>query len=125
MSLNKVDILKLFKTNLIKFLDALIEQMPSEGDLIFLRIMFDSQIPMEEAISIFCERIMPYQEMVKTKDDRFFLEGTDLFSGLQKEKVSYFKDLWLSPQFTSEDKDEIWKWFRLFLNIAIKWQSVQ
>lgn len=123
-SMTTIDVLKLFKDNVIKFLMALIEILPREGDLIMLRVMFETQIPVETAMQIFSSRIMPYADMVRTKDERFFLEGTDLFDGLQREKVSYFKDLWLSDALSADDKEQLWKWFRLFLNLAEKYEKL-
>jgi len=124
-NLTTIDVLRLFKDNVIKFLMALIEILPREGDLIMLRVMFETQIPVEAAMQIFSSRILPYADMVRNKDERFFLEGTDLFDGLQREKVSYFKDLWLSTALTADDKEQLWKWFRLFLNLAEKYEKLK
>ena len=120
--LSTIDILKHFKTNVIKFCDALIELLPKEGDMIILRVMFESQIPIETALVVFSERILPHAEMLKNKDDRFFLECSDVFTGLRKDKVSYFKDLWLSGTLTLEDKTQMWKWFNLFLHLAKQYE---
>jgi hypothetical protein len=123
-TLTTIDVLKHFKTNIIKFFDALIELLPKEGDIIILRVMFDSQIPIENAMDIFSVRIMPYADMLRNKDERFFLEGTDLFSGVRRDKVSYFKDLWSSGTLTPEDKTQMWRWFSLFLHLAIQYKQL-
>jgi hypothetical protein len=122
--LSKIEILKIFKEKIIQFFDALIELLPKEGDLIMLRVMFDSQIPIENAIKMFGSRIIPHAEMVRNKDERFFIETTDLFSGLRRDKVSYFKDLWQSGTLTAESKESLWLWFRLFLNLALQYEKV-
>lgn len=116
--LSKLEVLKLFRENLIKFLDALIEKLPQEKDLYILRVFFAEQIPVEFAIKLFAKRILPYEKMVVESDERFFIECEDLFEGIKSDKVHYFKDLWLSSTFTSEDKVELWKWFKLFLKLA-------
>ena len=123
-TITTIDVLKHFKTNIIKFFDALIELLPKEGDIIILRVMFDSQIPIENAMDIFSVRIMPYADMLRNKDERFFLEGTDLFSGVRRDKVSYFKDLWSSGTLTPEDKTQMWRWFSLFLHLAIQYKQL-
>ena len=122
--MQKVEILKIFKTNLIKFFDALLEQIPNEPDLIILRMGCD-QVAIDTVLDMFAQRIIPYKDMVLYRDERFFMECTDIFSGMQKDKVSYFKNLWSSPQFNSEDKDEIWRWFKLFLQLALKWEAMK
>lgn len=118
MTLSKFEILKLFKDNLVQFLDALIEKLPQEKDLIILRILFAEQIPIEQALQIFSSRILPYEKMVIESDQRFFIECEDLFEGIHSSKVNYFKELWTSPTFTDDDRTELWKWFKLFLKIA-------
>lgn len=123
-NMNLIDLLTFFKDNLLKFLDALIDLLPKEGDLIILRVMFDSQIPVEKTMSIFASRIIPYSQMVKTKDERFFIECSDLFTGIRRDKVSYFKDLWMSNALTLHDKEQLWKWFRLFLSLALKYEDL-
>ena len=90
-----------------------------------LRIMFDSQIPIESAMKIFASRIIPYSDMVKNRDERFFIDCSDLFSGIRRDKVSYFKDLWLSGTLTPADKDSLWKWFRLFLWYALQFEKFE
>ena len=121
---NQVRLLQRFKTNLINFFDALIEQLPKEKDLVFIRIMLDT-VPMTEAIEVFSSRILTFREMVLKRDERFFIECNDLFEGLQKDKVNYFKTLWLSPQLTPDDKKVIWDWFRVFLAVALGWESMR
>jgi len=113
-----------FKDKIIEFFDALLELLPKEQDLYMLRIMFESQIPIENAMKIFASRIIPYGGMVKAKDERFFIECTDLFSGIRKDRVSYFKDLWTSGSLTDQDKESLWKWFRVFLHYALQYSNM-
>jgi hypothetical protein len=121
---SKIALLSLFKDKLIEFIDALIELLPNEGDLILLKIMFQTQIPLEQAMQIFSSRIMPYADMVEAKDERFFLETTDLFAGIRRDKVSYFKDIWQSKEMTNEDRDALWQWFNFFLKLAKRYTAL-
>ena len=121
----KIELLAVFKENLIKFLDAIIEQFPKEGDFILLRIILSEQVPINDAMKIFTQRILPHVEMIKNRDERFFLESTDLFEGLTKEKVAYFKNIWTSNSLTAEDREQLWKWFRLFANLALKYNEFE
>jgi len=120
---NKLELLFLFKKRLIEFLDALIEKLPSEKDLITMRILFGEQIPIEQAMQIFSKRILPYETMVVNEDENFFMGDHDLFDGLRSDKVGYFKNLWTSNSFTQDDKIELWKWFKVFLKLAKKYQN--
>ncbi len=121
---NLIDLLTAFKKNIILFFEALIELLPNEGDFYHLRVLFEYQIPIESAMKIFSNRILPHAEMVRAKDERFFIETTDLFAGLRRDKVSYFKDLWQSGNLTPADKEALWDWFGVFLKYANKYQEL-
>ena len=123
--LSRLDILKLFKTNLIKFLDALIEQFPSEGDLAVLRVFLSEQIPIEDVLIVFSNRLLPYKQMIINKDEKFFVEGDDVFKGVSSDTVSYCKNIWLSEKITVEDKEQIWKWFKLVVNLSEKYINLK
>jgi large subunit ribosomal protein L40e len=120
---SKTDLLIMFKQKLLMFLDAIIEQFPKEGDFVYLRLVLDQQVPIETVMDIFSSRILPYIDMIKIKDERFFLESVDLFEGISGDKVHYFRNIWLSPALTNEDKDQLWKWFTLFGNFAVKYKK--
>ncbi len=122
---NKVEVLNFFKQNLLKFLDALSALLPNEQDIIMLRVMFETHIPIESAMQTFSIRILPYREMVEKRDDRFFLECTDVFAGIRKDKVSYFKDLWQSPTLSAENRKTLWDWFTVFLKLAIRYSAME
>jgi hypothetical protein len=123
--LSKIEILKIFRQKLIDFLDALREKLPKENDIVVLRVYFAEQIPIELAMQIFSKRILPFEDMVNNHDERFFLEENDLFEGLKRDKVHYFKTLWTSPNFTSSDKEVLWKWFKAFLKLAKLYSELQ
>jgi len=116
--LTKIELLKIFRNKLIDFLDALREKLPKEKDIVVLRVYLAEQIPIETVLQIFAKRILPYEDMVNTQDERFFIEQNDLFEGLKRDKVHYFRELWTSPTFTKEDKDSLWGWFKVFLKLA-------
>jgi hypothetical protein len=97
----------------------------NEPDFHFLTVFFSVQFPVEDAMQIFCVRILPYAEMIETENDRFFLECTDLFEGVQKDKVHYFKDLWTSNRMSADDRKTMWKWFKFFLKLAQKYKELE
>ena len=121
-TLGQFDLLRIFKDNLVKFLDALVSQLPTETDLVIIRIMLGDTLPIEQVMEIFSKRILPYGDFIQRKDAKFFLECTDLFEGLKADKVHYFKNLWLSNNFNDDDRDQLWKWFALFWKLATMYQ---
>ncbi len=120
----QIKILGDFKNNIISFLDELIEQFPKEGDLVILRIFLADQIPIVDVMGTFMKRALPIKEMVKTRDEKFFIENDVLFDNVSTSKVSYFKELWVSSKLDAEDRDAIWRWFDLFITFAERYNKL-
>lgn len=122
----KIKLLSLYKEQLIEFLDELIEQFPSEGDLVILRVFFGNQIDTATVIEIFLERINAdsnqLRKMIKERNETFFLEH-DAFYGTDQSKVSHFRNLWLSNDLDEETKITIWNWIDIFVSIADKYSK--
>jgi len=121
----KVKILQNLKEKIIEFLDQLYQLLPTERDLISLRLMFMDQIPMEDAMEIMINRVYPHAAMIESRNEKFFLECTDIFEGIGEHKVSYFKQLWQSPQLDEQDKEDLWVWFNYFLKMVRKYQAAE
>lgn len=120
-----VKILTEFRTNLVAFLDELIEQFPTEGDLVILRIFICDQVPMLDIMEMFSSRVLPLKDMVKQRNAKFFLENNVLFDNVNTSKVSYFKELWASDKLDEEDRATIWRWFDLFISLADRYQKMK
>jgi hypothetical protein len=118
--MSEIEILSKFKRSSIDFLDELISVFPSEPDLIILRVVLKDQIPIADFMNHFIYKVLPLDDLVQSKDDRFFTENDVLFGGLDGEKQNMFKRLWLSQDLDQEDRDVIWKWFETFNYIAKK-----
>jgi len=121
--MTKSEILRHFKDNLIIFVDALVEKFPQEYDLHLLRLVIEDA-PIEPIIIDFGQIIIPYAEMVIAKNDAFFLEKcSTLLKGIVPDTVQldHFKRIWLSSDFSADDRTQLWRWFRLFLTLAQKY----
>jgi hypothetical protein len=120
---SRIQILTEFKSSLVNFLDELIEQFPEEGDLIVLRIFLNDQVPIEDVMNTFVNRLLPLKEIVKKRDESFFLNNNILFEKLNKDKVNHFKTLWTSSKLDNDDRDVIWSWYDLFVSIAERYSK--
>jgi hypothetical protein len=121
-----------FKDQMTQFFDELIEQLPNEGDLIMARLVISSNpIPTELIINTFVVQLNAndneLREMVKCRDDTFFLEH-DILSNYDFEnkkevntKATHFKNIWLSDKVDDTMKDTIWAWFDAFIFLADKY----
>jgi hypothetical protein len=122
--MDRIQILTDFKTNLVNFIDELIEQFPEEQDLVVIRIFLNDQIPIADVMNTFISKILPLSDMIKKRDENFFINNNVLFEKLDKNKVNNFKKLWRSSKLDAEDRKIIWKWYDLFLSLAEKYQKI-
>ena len=96
--MSELEILKQFKNTLISFLDELIGQFPTEGELVIFRIFLKDRVSIDHVMNYFVLNILPLKNMVKERDEDFFLNKCDLFENINisssKKKVNHFKKLW-------------------------------
>jgi hypothetical protein len=127
--MSEIEILKQFKNVLISFLDELIGQFPSEGDLVIFRIFLKDRVPIDSIINYFILSILPLKKMVEERDEDFFLNKCELFEALtdceekDKDKVNRFKRLWRSESLDDDDKRVVWEWFDSFIFLSEKFQK--
>lgn len=120
---SRIQILSEFKSNLVSFLDELIEQFPEEGDLVIARIFLNDQVPIADVMNTFITNLLPLKDMVKQRNDDFFLNNNVLFDRLDKNKVNHFKKLWRSERLDKEDRQVIWQWYDLFISLSDRYQK--
>ena len=61
-----------FRDQLIKFLDELIDQFPSESQFIIIRILVKDQILIEDVLGQFIKDILPEKNNIKNRKDCVF-----------------------------------------------------
>jgi hypothetical protein len=74
-------------------------------------------------MNTFITKLLPLKEMIKQRNDDFFLNNNILFDKLDKNKVNHFKKLWRSDRLDSEDRQAMWKWYDLFISLSEKYQK--
>ena len=118
---SKEKILSQFKSQLIKFVDELIDQFPNESDFIIMRILIKDQMNIEDIMEKFINDVLPYKEDIKERNDSFFIEN----KFIQTSNGSLFKILWESNNLDIDDRIIIWKWIDLFVVISKKYLNVK
>ena len=120
MESEKLNLMKEFRQQLVNFLDEIIEQFPYEGDFVLIRMFIKDQIPVTDILGRFIRDLLPLKDVVKKRDESFFLNNTILYTGgkIGTDKIDHFKNLWLSDKMDSSDRDIIWQWMNLFVDIA-------
>lgn len=127
--MSEIEVLSEFKTQLILFLDELIDQFPQESDLVVLRIFLKDQIPIKDAVDIFVFHINKnngeLREMIKNRNEAFFLDHNVFQRAVGTDKVNHFKRLWRSGLLDDEDKKIMWQWVDTFVFLADKYSKKQ
>jgi len=114
-----ITVLSDFQTSLVRFFDILAEMFPSEADFVIIRIMIKDQIPTNEVMNFFINKILPEKEIIKTRSDSFFIEKNTLFS-LGPFKSNNFKTLW-STELDTDEKKMVWSWLDTFIFLVEKY----
>lgn len=125
--MSEIEILKQFQNTLISFLDELIVQFPSEGDLVIFRIFLKDRVPIVSVMNYFVQKILPLKKMITERDEDFFLNHCMLFESVdstdKKGKINHFKKLWRSESLDDDDKRVVWEWFDSFIFLGEKYQK--
>jgi hypothetical protein len=132
-TLSQLEILSIYKSNVLKFLDSLVDLLKNDetdlSDVIVLRILFENQIPIEESMKKFSKKLLTPiidggneiipSEMIRKRNDKFFLDYSNLiFAGVNDDKIIRWKQLWRSKRLDKDDREQIWLWMQLFLDLA-------
>ena len=122
---NKLKLLNEFRTQLVSFLDELIDQFPMEGDFVLIRMFIKDQIPVTDILGRFNRDLLPLKKEVKDRNEKFFLDNTILYTGgkIQSSKIDHFKNLWLSDKLDKSDRETIWDWMDLFMKIGETYEN--
>ena len=125
---SELELLIQLKTQLVNFLDELIETFPSEPDFVIFRIFINDQIPILDIMLYIIDELCPLYDMVKEKNEAFFLEHNILFAKFDEKKseqVNRFKRIWKSGTLDQEDKDVIWSWFNSIIYLGNKFTELK
>lgn len=116
----KLNILNEFRTQLINFLDEVIEHFPTEGEFVIIRMFIKDQIPATDILGRFIRDLLPFQEQVKKRDENFFIQNTLLYTGgkISNNKIDHFTGLWKSDRLDDADRKIIWEWMDVFMKFA-------
>jgi len=117
-------IARVFQTNIISFLDELIDLFPSDSELIVIRLLLKETVSPDLIIASFIKEIIPNKESIKNRDDNFFLNSS-LFKTFNSSKVNHLKVLWKSDTLDDDDRQIIWKWFDTFIYLAEQYQKFE
>jgi predicted KAP-like P-loop ATPase len=123
--MNEIQILTQFKKALIQFFDELIECLPTEGNLVIIRIFLKDQIPIQDVMNLFITTLLPLKPIVVERNERFFIDNDDLFKSLNADNVNHFKTIWQSGKLDVDDKQCVWRWFDSFIVLTERYIAIR
>lgn len=123
--LSNHEILQIFRDKFIEFLDCILELFPEDKNILLVRTVFNQGYPVKNAMTILKTNITPLKDTIRRRDDSFFLtnQSASLFSGISSDNVIKWREIWTSERLDQEDKDCIWDWITLFLNLSEKYNN--
>ena len=131
--MSDIQVYETLQTNLVSFLDELIEIFPNEGDFVLFRIMVKDLIPIIEIAKYMEFYLLPEKEAVKTalksaingNQAPFNNKLNDMFNKFagkaDSDNVGYvtnYKQLF--DILYNDNSVSIWKWLNVFIHILEK-----
>ena len=124
----EIELLIQLKTQLVNFFDELIETFPDESDFVIFRILIKDKVPILDIMNYIVKDLCPLYDMVKNKNESFFLDNNILFSKFDEkktEKINRLKKLWLSGTLDKENKEVMWSWFNSIIYLGTKFHELK
>jgi len=118
-------LLKEFQVQLLRFVDELMEQFPHVAEFVICRIFIKDQVSIYDLLGRFCRDLLPHKEQVEKRNESFFLENSLFLTkgAVSENRVNFFKDLWCSDRLDPSDRDVIWDWMEVFMQIGEKYEK--
>ena len=67
-----------FRTQVLIFLENLIDQFPNESDFLIARIFIKDKLPVVDVIERFGSNVVPYKSQIMKKDEKFFMKNNNI-----------------------------------------------
>ena len=113
---------KKFNKIIKDFLDALINILPDEKDIVIFKsnVAVVGFVDETKIIKSFIEHIYPYKQRVLAKDETFFLETGNVKSETDYLSESiHLKKIW-KDNLSNENKEIVWKYFQVLILLSEK-----
>ena len=118
-----VQLLTLFKKNIISFIDELVDSYPSESDFVLIRVILKDQVPAQEIMDHFLNQVLPLKDQIANRDEKIFSDSDVFYLGLDKINCKGLKGLWESGKVDEDNKKVIWQWLDSFVTIVERYKK--
>lgn len=121
-NMNTSELLVVFKDQLLNFTDELLEIFQNEPKLILLRVYIENNLIVEDAIKRFGKALNGSDDlttMIQKRNECFFINYDMMkLKDNDTNQANFMLELWNDKRLDDEDKDVIWTWIDLFVNIT-------
>ena len=114
----KLRILQKFKESLIEFLDELIEQFPTQTELVVIRVMVKDQIPTTQVVDELIEHVLPFKDKIRNKDLGFLQDEKERENHKHSKIIKMIEELWNSDTLDEDDNEALFNWVLHFLKMT-------
>ena len=122
--MSEIDYLRKFKTQMVAFIDELIDQFPQEATFVLIRIFINDKIPVQDVLGRFIRDCLPFKDFIEKRDEAFFLNSDIIYQSYvtdagDEDDVNKFMELWKSDQLDDDDREVVWDWMTMFFKIGL------
>ncbi len=118
-----IQLLTLFKKNIISLFDELIETFPDEKDFILIRVVLKDQVPIQDIMNHFLQFVLPLKDRIKERDETLFTESDVFYFGLDTIGCKGLRGVWVDGKLDEDNKNVIWQWLDSFIVIVEKYKK--
>jgi hypothetical protein len=117
-----IEILSRFRTQLLNFMDELIQQFPEETDFVIFKLFLSNQMPIQTAMELFKKQLNKDEKcvrtMIKARNEQFFFVESN-FPFVSAEKMQKMIILWKNLE--PSDQNVMWSWIDTLVSISDKY----
>jgi hypothetical protein len=116
MTTSSIVILGKFKTNLISFLDEMIDSF-NLPELIIFRVGITTA-PIDQIMGEFIRNVLPYKQYAKDRDIAFYTHIVKGCDPRLKDSIASVQRILTSGSVDDDTKNVIWSWFDQFIKLS-------
>ena len=106
--------------------DSVFNETDDEEDDMFKIKTFFEVMPSAQVASHVVREIIPHEDKIKARDQKFFEKNRMLFAGLPEDRIDYYMNIiTTSDRIEEEDKMAVWEYFDTILALAKKCKKVE
>ncbi|ALH07007.1 hypothetical protein PMV_309 [Port-miou virus] len=102
--------------------DVFEDEPEKKADVLLVKIFF-SNIPPEKLMQHFVAYVLPHENRIKKREEKFFIDNTDLWKGLPEGKVRMVSEMWVTGRLSKDDKQMMWDYFDCFIELSKTWRK--